>query len=70
MILDLDDAETRALLNVLVETIDADKYPLSPRVRLLRGILMKFGAIVGLPPELERKLRRAVMPPPPLRPPR
>jgi len=31
---------------------------------------MKFGAIVGLPPELERKLRRAVMPPPPLRPPR
>ena len=70
MILDLDDAETRALLIVLVEVIEADKYPLSPRVRLLRGILMKFGEIGGLPPELERKLRRAVMPPPPLRPPR
>ena len=28
MQLDLDDAETRALLNVLVEVIEADKYPL------------------------------------------
>ena len=33
MQLDLDDAETRALLNVLVEVIEADKYPLSPRIR-------------------------------------
>jgi hypothetical protein len=41
MILDLDDDETRALLNLLVETIEADKYPLSPRVRLLRGILTR-----------------------------
>ena len=55
MQLDLDDAETRALLNVLVEVIEADKYPLSPRIRLLRGILMKFGVIGGLPPALERK---------------
>jgi hypothetical protein len=70
MQLDLSDDETRALLNVLVEVIEADKYPLSPRVRLLRGILAKLGAIGGLPPELERKLRRAVMPPPALRPPR
>ena len=66
---DLDDAETRALLTVLVEVIEADKYPLSPRIRLLRGILMKFGVIGGLPPELERKLRSAVQPPPALRPP-
>ena len=70
MILDLDDEETRALLSLLTDAIEADRYPLSPRVRLLRGILMKFGEIGGLPPELERKLRRAVMPPPPLRPPR
>ena len=69
MQLDLDDAETRALLNVLVEVIEADKYPLSPQIRLLRGVLMKFGVIGGLPPALERKLRRAVQPPPALRPP-
>ena len=53
MQLDLSDDETRALLNVLVEVIEADKYPLSPRVRLLRGILAKLGAIGGLPPELD-----------------
>jgi hypothetical protein len=34
--IDLDDDETRALLNVLIEVIEADKYPLSPRVRILR----------------------------------
>jgi len=59
----LDDDEVRALLNVLVEVIEADKYPLSPRVQMLRQVLAKFGAIGGLPPELERKLRRAVPPP-------
>jgi hypothetical protein len=31
MILDLSDEETRALLNVLVETIENDRYPYSPR---------------------------------------
>jgi len=70
MILDLDDAETRALLNLLTEAIEGDRYPMSPRVRALKDILVKFGEIGGLPPELARKLRRAVMPPPPLRPPR
>jgi len=31
MHLDLTDAETLALLNLLVETIEADRYPYSPR---------------------------------------
>jgi len=37
MHLDLTDAETLALLNVLIETIEADRYPLSPRNRLLQA---------------------------------
>jgi hypothetical protein len=43
--LDLDDAQTRALLGLLVEAIEADRYPLSPRVRVLRAILAKFGEL-------------------------
>ena len=38
MHLDLTDEEAFALLNLLVETIEADRYPLSPRIRLLRTI--------------------------------
>jgi hypothetical protein len=34
--LDLTDEETFALLNLLVDTIEADRYPMSPRVGLLR----------------------------------
>jgi hypothetical protein len=56
MLLDLTDEETLALLNLLVETIEADKFPLSPRVQILRAILAKFGPM-GPPP------------PPPARPP-
>ena len=36
MQLDLTDEETFALLNLLVDTIEADRYPMSPRVGLLR----------------------------------
>jgi hypothetical protein len=43
--LDLTDEETLALLNLLVDTIEADRYPMSPRIRLLREILRKFGEI-------------------------
>jgi hypothetical protein len=50
MQLDLDDVETRALLNVLVEAIENDRYPLSPRVRLLRQVLAKFGPMAPAPP--------------------
>ena len=31
MQLDLSDEETRALLNLLVETTEVDRYPFSPR---------------------------------------
>jgi hypothetical protein len=39
--LDLTDDETAALLGLLTETIEGDRYPLSPRIRRLRGILRK-----------------------------
>ena len=38
MNLKLTDEETRALLNLLVEAIEADRYPFSPRIRVLRDI--------------------------------
>jgi hypothetical protein len=50
MQLELSDEETRALLNLLVETIEADKFPLAPRVQVLRAILAKFGAMRPAPP--------------------
>jgi hypothetical protein len=37
MQLDLTDEEALALLNLLTETIENDRYPLSPRVQTLRG---------------------------------
>ena len=36
MHLDLTDADTLALLNLLVETIEADRYPMSPLFRRLQ----------------------------------
>ena len=41
MQLDLTDTETLALLNLLTETIEADRYLLSPRIQILRAILAK-----------------------------
>ena len=58
MILGLRDEETFALLNLLVDAIEGDRYPMSPRIRLLREILAKCGEVGGLPPELAQKLRR------------
>jgi hypothetical protein len=58
MQLELTDEETFALVNLLVDTIEADRYPMSPRIRLLREILTKCGEVGGLPPELAQKLRR------------
>jgi hypothetical protein len=37
MQLDLTDEETFALLNLLIETIEADRYLLSPRIRSLKN---------------------------------
>ena len=40
--LDLTDEETDALARLLSRTTDNDRYPLSPRVQTLKGILAKI----------------------------
>jgi hypothetical protein len=42
MTLDLTDEETAALARLLTTTIDDDRYPLSPRIMMLKGILAKI----------------------------
>jgi hypothetical protein len=42
MQLDLIEEETAALTQLLTNTIDADRYPLSPRIQTLKGILAKI----------------------------
>jgi hypothetical protein len=42
MMLDLTDEETDALARLLSRTIDDDRYPLSPRIQSLKGILAKI----------------------------
>jgi hypothetical protein len=39
MIIDLNDEETAALARLLSDTIDGDRFPLSPRVQTLKAIL-------------------------------
>jgi hypothetical protein len=60
MQLDLTDEETLALLNLLTETIEADRYPLSPRIRTLRGILYKFGQMGPTGRRPQKNAARAV----------
>src|SRR5215472_1860665 len=55
MPLDLTDEETSALRNLLTKTIENDRYPLSPRVRVLRGILAKFSPTAPAPPPPARQ---------------
>ena len=38
----LSDDEKAALVELLKRTIDADRYPFSPRIGVLRGILAKL----------------------------
>jgi hypothetical protein len=42
MHLDLSDEETAALVRLLSDTIDRDRYPLSPRILTLKSILSKI----------------------------
>ena len=42
MNLDLTDDETATLVRLLKSTIDADRYPLSPRIQTLKAILDKI----------------------------
>ena len=48
--------------------IEADRYPMSRRIRVLKDILMKFGEMGGLSPEMAQRLRRYTSPPPAPRP--
>jgi hypothetical protein len=42
MHLDLNDEETAALTQELHEIVESDRYPFSPRIRTLSGILAKL----------------------------
>ena len=42
MTLELNDEETAALSRLLSQTVDSDRYPFSPRVQALKGILAKI----------------------------
>jgi hypothetical protein len=42
MRLDLTDDEAAALIRELHDIIESDKYPFSPRIRVLRAILAKL----------------------------
>jgi hypothetical protein len=42
MTLDLTEEETSALARLLSQSIDNDRYPLSPRVQTLKAILGKI----------------------------
>jgi hypothetical protein len=42
MMLDLTEEETDALTKLLSRTIDDDRYPLSPRIQTLKGVLAKI----------------------------
>src|SRR6516164_2300230 len=50
MKLDPTDEEAEALLRLLNRTIADDRYPLSSRIRLLRGIRAKFPGAPSEPP--------------------
>jgi hypothetical protein len=42
MTLEFSDLETDALATLLLRTIDGDRFPLSPRIQTLKGILGKI----------------------------
>lgn len=42
MTTDLTDEETAALVRLLSDAIDSDRYPLSPRIQTLKAILAKL----------------------------
>jgi len=64
MQLDLNDEETLALLNLLTETIECDRYPFSPRDRTLRGILANSARWHRHPPARQTANARGTEPEP------
>jgi hypothetical protein len=64
-VFDLTDDERAALIALLKGTIDRDRFPLSPRIRLLRSILEKLGirstlAVPSPPPNPRSRLGAAL----------
>jgi hypothetical protein len=53
MTLDLTDNEKAALVELLRETIDRDRFPLSPRITQLRAILAKLDPPAPRPTALQ-----------------
>ena len=50
---DLTEAEPVALANLLTDTIETSRYPLSPQVQTLKAIVAKVGPVASTePPEL------------------
>ena len=48
--LELSDEEAQALVRVLREVIDGDRFPLSPRVQVLRAVLARLRPEPARPP--------------------
>jgi hypothetical protein len=60
MQLDLTDEETLALLDLLNTTLEGDRYPVSRRIRTLRGTLAKLGPMARVLEERRRVKAEAV----------
>jgi len=60
MALDLSDDEKLALVALLTRTIGHDRYPMSPRVRILKDVLAKLDV---KPPALPYPAPKAYAPP-------
>jgi hypothetical protein len=56
MNIELSDEETAALAQELHEIVENDRYPFSPRIRTLRGILAKLKPEPVREPLLPRKV--------------
>jgi hypothetical protein len=67
MHLDLSDDQTAAPARLLRKTIDDDRYPLSPRIRLLQVILDKIDPPRAREPLPPLKAYEPPVEPPPLR---
>jgi len=54
---DLSDDDKAILIELLRETIERDRFPMSPRIRCLKAILAKLA-----PPAPTRSCRRSIPP--------
>jgi hypothetical protein len=65
MTLELTEEETAALTRLLSQTIDDDRYPLSPRIQTFKGILAKIRPLAApsAPQGAEAEEVRETLPP-------